>query len=123
MERKHYVKCCELIIADRYWLAGHFFAADSSELAIWLVSCLSQVIGIGWGLWGIVRIHTEGYTATYTNHRKCIGLTEGGEDGKTARRQNRIDGQILQCARQRMKASFFQLLGFISTVLCKLHQF
>lgn len=49
MERKHYVKCCKLIIADRYCLEGHFFAAESSELAIWVVSCLSQVIGIGWG--------------------------------------------------------------------------
>ncbi len=47
MERKHYVKRCKLIIADRYWLASHFFAADSSELAIWVVSRLSQVIGIG----------------------------------------------------------------------------
>lgn len=63
MERKHYVKCCELIIADRYWLAGYFFAADSSEPAIWVVSCLSQVIGIGWGWWGTVRIHS-GYTGT-----------------------------------------------------------
>lgn len=26
MERKQNVKCCKLIIADRYWLAGHFFS-------------------------------------------------------------------------------------------------
>lgn len=46
MERKHYVKYCKLIITDRYWLASHFFAVDSSELPIWVVSCLSQVMGM-----------------------------------------------------------------------------
>lgn len=40
-------KRSELIIADRYWLGGPFlFLAGSPELAILVVSCLSQVIGI-----------------------------------------------------------------------------
>lgn len=46
IERKQCVKCCELIIADRYRLPSHFFAADRLELGIWVVSCLSQVIGM-----------------------------------------------------------------------------
>lgn len=52
-------KCCELIIADRYWLASHFFAADSSELGICVVSCLSQVIGMEAGK----KMHTYTHEA------------------------------------------------------------
>lgn len=87
MERKHYVKRCKLIIADRYWLASHFFAADSSGLAIWIVSCLSQVIGKGGA---VARIHVGGYADMYTTTGEyiCVRERRGWEDG---RGQNGID--------------------------------
>lgn len=45
MEGKYYAKSCKLIIADRYWPLSYFFAADNSELPVWFVSYLSQVMG------------------------------------------------------------------------------
>ena len=66
MERKQYVKCCKLIIADRYWLANHFFAADSLELAIWVVSCLSQVMGMEGK-----KMHTYTHKNTHTGEYIC----------------------------------------------------
>lgn len=77
MERKNSVKRHQRIMADRYWLANHFFAADSSVLAIWVVSCLSQVIGMEVG---------------GESGGGCI-YTERGEREKDAGEEEKITGR------------------------------